>query len=326
MAYQWNGAVMWDTVTLPKVIGNYLKLASPLQWQVLLWMATQGRGQGDAAACAAALGARVTEADCADALAFWVQEGILQEDGQPAAPAPTPAPPQPVEQPASPAKPPVVRPHIDVTKLAQADSGFPLLLQETASRLGKVLSPHEMEKLALLMTERDLPVEVILMAVQYAISQNKRSVSYAVRVADSWADEGIFTIEQVNERLCREKQQEEAANRLLTLLDTEDLKLTLANKKMIAVWFYDWSLGDALIRLAYDRSQGKKSVIGYMNRLLESWHAHGLLTPEQVLADEDPHKPKTVTAPSGDGGFDMSKYSAMLENHVPTYKRKEEDA
>ena len=55
-------------------------------------------------------------------------------------------------------------------------------------------------------------------------------------------------------------------------------------------------------------------------------HGENLLTPEQVLANEDPHKPKTVTAPSGDGGFDMSKYSAMLENHVPTYKRKEEDA
>lgn len=324
MAYQWNGAVMWDTVTLPKVIGNYLKLATPLQWQVLLWMATQGRGQGDAAACAAALGSRVSEADCADALAFWVQEGVLQEDGRPVA-APRDVP-EPVAAPARQPAPPAVHPRIDVTRLAAADSGFPLLLQETASRLGKVLSPHEMEKLAVLMTERELPVEVILMAVQHAIAQNKRSVAYAVRVADSWADDGIFTIEQVNERLCREKQQEEAAARLLALLEDPELRLTLANKKMLAVWFYDWSLGDALIRLAYDRSQGKKSVIGYMNRLLESWHAHGLLTPEQVLADEDPHKPKAVTAPSGDGGFDMSKYNAMLENHLPTYTRKEENA
>ncbi|MBQ3133279.1 MAG: DnaD domain protein [Clostridia bacterium] len=320
MAYQWNGASMWETVTLPSAVGNYLKLASPLQWQVLLWMATQGRGQGDAAACAAALGRRVSEADCAEALAFWVQEGILQETDKQ-----TETSPQTAAKSVKPVLPtPVCPPRPDVVKVAAKRADYGFLLQEVSARLGKALSPREMEQLADLLTNRGLPAEVVLMAMQYSISKNKRSIGYIVRVAEHWADDGLFTVEQANERLCAEKQQEEAGERLVALLPDEPWKLTLADKKKLAIWFYDWSLSDSLILLAFDRSREKKMRVSYMNRLLESWHAAGLLTPEAVLADEDPNKPKVVATDPAAGGFNLDKYSAMLENHVPTYKGKGE--
>ena len=319
MAYQWNGAAMWETITLPRAVGRFVKTASPLQWQVLIWLATEGRGQGDAAACAAALGGRVTEAECAEALAFWVQEGILQSTDAvlSVSAAPTPAPP--VQE-----KPPVAvrvsRP--DVVKTASSNTEYTYLLETASAKFSKALSPFEMERMAELLTERHLPAEVVLMAVQDALTR-KKTLAYALRVADNWADEGLVTVEQVNDRLCENERREKASARLQQLFP--DLpKPSSAASKMAAIWFFDWELSEELLMLARDRSADKKAVYPYMNRLLESWHANGLLTPEAVLADEHPQKKKQASDTAKDGGFDLEKYSAMLGDHLPTYRGKGE--
>lgn len=320
MAYQWNGEAMWDTITLPKSVGNYIKIASPLQWQVLLWLATAGRGQGDAAACAAALGGRVTEADCAEALAFWVQEGVLQRTDAPSAvtaPVPVVADPQPV----IPTVTPKARP--DVVKTVSANADYTFVLETASSKFSKALSHYEMERIADLLTERHLPAEVVLMAVQVALSR-KKTLSYALRVADGWADEGLLTVEQVNERLCELERCDKAGDRLAALFP--DLpKPSATARKMAVIWLFDWQLPDDLLLLARDRSADKKSVYAYMNRLLESWHAAGLLTPEAVLADENPNIAKKKSGETAaDGGFDLNKYSAMLDGHLPSYRGKGE--
>ena len=85
MAYTWNGDYMWDAATLPSAVGRYLKLAGSTQLLVLLWMATIGRGRGDAESCAADLGGRVSVEDCEDALRFWEDEGLLVKAKSPAA-------------------------------------------------------------------------------------------------------------------------------------------------------------------------------------------------------------------------------------------------
>lgn len=327
MAYQWNGAAMWDTITLPKSVGNYIKMASPLQWQVLLWLATAGRGQGDAAACAAALGSRVTEADCAEALAFWVQEGILQQTDAPSAtitPVSVAAASSCVRLPVvemTPEFSPKSRPN--VIKTASANADYTFVLETASSKFSKALSHYEMERIADLLTERHLPAEVILMGVQVALSR-KKTLSYALRIADGWADEGLLTVEQVNERLCELERCDKAGDRLAALFP--DLPNPSATaRKMAAIWLFDWQLSDDLLLLARDRSADKKSVYAYMNRLLESWHAAGLLTPEAVLADENPNiakkKPGETAA---DGGFDLDKYSAMLDGHLPSFRGKGE--
>ena len=320
VAYQWNGAAMWDTITLPKSVGNYIKMASPLQWQVLLWLATAGHGQGDAAACAVSLGNRVTEADCAEALAFWVQEGILQQTDTPSVtvtPVPVVVDPQPVIPPVT----PKVRPN--VIKTASANADYTFVLETASSKFSKALSHYEMERIADLLTERQLPAEVVLMAVQVSLSR-KKTLSYALRVADGWADEGLLTVEQVNERLCELERCDRAGDRLAELFP--DLpKPSATARKMAAIWLFDWQLPDDLLLLARDRSADKKSVYAYMNRLLESWHAAGLLTPEAVLADENPNiNKKKPSETAADGGFDLDKYSAMLDGHLPSFRGKGE--
>ena len=92
MTYTWNMRLMGDVFVLPgDIVDNHLRLAGSTQLKVLLWCARCGRGEFDAQACSAAIG--VSPADCVDALQYWLQTGVLTENGAPASvPA---APPKP---------------------------------------------------------------------------------------------------------------------------------------------------------------------------------------------------------------------------------------
>ncbi len=344
MNYVWNSDYMWDTVTLPAAVGRYLKLASPLQLQVLLWMATAGRGQGDAKACAAALGGRVSEGDCADALRYWVSEGILQpqESSGAAEPAdrsrrpvltaalasrgpanltlvsPSVAPqPRPVVP-----RPAAVKPQMgEVLERRQQSAEFSYLLEAASSRLGKPLSPGNMETLLYLYDSAGLPAEVILMVIAYAVGAGKGNMRYIEKTALDWAERGIDTIAAADEYLCRLARLDRAWAQVAEWFDLEDSRPTLGQKENAEKWLYQWQLPEGLIRLAYEQCLDKtgKFQSNYIDRVLEGWRLDGLDSPEKVLAQQ---KPKKAPSPAKEGGFDVNAFEQMVRAYTPKYRKR----
>ncbi len=346
MNYTWNSEYMWDTVTLPAAVGRYLKLASPLQMQVLLWMATAGRGQGDAAACAAALGGRVSEGDCADALRYWVAEGVLQAQEAPktdrAAGAPgsgfrpvcaTPArgpvnltllsaPAAVSARPVVP-RPAAVKPQMgEVLERRQQSAEFSYLLEAASSRLGKPLSPGNMETLLYLYDTAGLPAEVILMVIAYAVGAGKGNMRYIEKTALDWAEKGIDTIAAADEYLCRLARLDRAWAQVAEWFDLEDSRPTLGQKENAEKWLYQWQLPEGLLRLAYEQCLDKtgKFQSNYIDRILEGWRLDRLDTPEKVLAAQKPQK--KPAAPAKEGGFDVNAFEQMVRAYTPKYRKR----
>jgi len=70
--------MLGEAVALPAaLVDDFLKLAGEVQLKTLLWVLRNGSGSFDAKTCARAIGKNA--ADCADAMQFWMQQGVLCE-------------------------------------------------------------------------------------------------------------------------------------------------------------------------------------------------------------------------------------------------------
>lgn len=154
MEVRWNSEALGEVFVLPAaVVDRHIRLAGSAQLKVLLWP-VQGGGrcfrsgklrQSD----------RLSPADCADALQYWVETGILVLSGSPAVPeiakparpvkaAPPPEPPKPVRA----ARPRAVKPQMPEVVARRETSGeFGYLLDTVSARFGRPLSPGDMETL-----------------------------------------------------------------------------------------------------------------------------------------------------------------------------------
>ncbi len=335
--FTWNSAELCHPAVLPQKAGEALKIATFTQLKVLLYIATCGQSSVDAAACAAALGGRVTEADCADALAFWEKEGVLLSDGTPEKPKKAAAvveeAPQPPLAPAAPSVPksaPVVK------TLTPADTPKPKkktnykeftnLLHTVEARFGKTLSRSDQDRLLDLCEQTALPMEVLIMIVAYAVKNDKKSVRYIKTTAENWEEQGINTIDAADRHLCHLERREKAWTKLTEWLSLEIERPTVSQKDLAEKWIFEFKQKQPLIALAYAKcveKTGKFHAV-YMDRLLISWHEDGITTPDKAEHPQKSASKKTATsAQKSDGGFDVDKYEQLIAGRTPRFRKKE---
>ena len=231
MSYSINLGSWQSIFAVPSdVVDKHLKLAGGAQLKVLLWVLRHAGSPFEAEAVGEAL--NMHPADVKDAMQYWVEIGLLAVSGgtfspaqtdpgrssreeavpaaQPAAPQGSPVSsiaqgenrPTAVTQRASEppkASRPLSRPQkpdsLFVAKRAQEDSDIAFLLQEAQVILGKTISNGDSATLLMLHDTDGLPVDVILMLLQYASSIGKGNMRYIEKTGIRWSDEGIDSLE-----------------------------------------------------------------------------------------------------------------------------------
>ncbi len=310
--YPWNTALLRRVFLVPEEVADkHLRLASAAQLKVLLWLSRHD-GEFDEEACARAVG--VSAADCRDALRYWVDADVLMGKEPPVTPTTAitaPTVPMP--------RPPAVKPQMpEVLERRKNNSNFAYLLDEVGARLGRPLSPGDMETLLYLLDTAGLPVEVILLVVGYAASSERFSMRYIEKVALDWADRGIVTIAAAEEYLCLLERSETALRHVQTVCGLDKPPLGSLAFSAAKKWVYDWNVSDDVLRLAYavccnktGRFQAK-----YMDKILENWRDQGADTAEKVaeLCGKSLAQSTATT--------DDSEYEELVANYVPVYKKK----
>jgi len=96
----------------------------------------------------------------------------------------------------------------DVIRELEGDSHFPVIAKEAQQKLGRILSPEDLQRLLVMYDELRLPPEVILLLITHCISESRRrgggrmpSMRYIEKAAFEWEREGIFSMEQAEEYL-----------------------------------------------------------------------------------------------------------------------------
>jgi DnaD/phage-associated family protein len=324
MQVRWSSSDLGDMMLVPKAVADgCLPTAGALSLKVLLWFARHGT-PFDENACAAAVGC--APAECADALLYWVNAGVLIcENAAPAKTAPPVqvAEPAPATEPAPTpkARPAAVKPQLfEVTRRQQECKPFAELLDTVSARLGKPLSGGDCETLLYLFDTCGLPSEVVVMATTWAVAHNHSHMRYIEKMALDWVDRDITTVEAAEEYLCELERLQKAFERLEGLLDIAATRPTASQKQTADRWFNEWQLADELIKEAYDRTLAKtgKLQVAYMDRILGAWHDEGITAVSQLQTEK-----KQPAKPNG-GSLDIAGYDALLSDFVPTYPQKKE--
>lgn len=328
MTYKWNGDRLGAVFALPAaVVDTSLRMAGAAQLKVLLWFARTGTF--DAAACAAAIG--LSAADCQDAMQFWTETGLLlpAEGEAPTpvaevAPAPAPVPP-PMEQPRR------ERPGLPEVIARQKSCGdFDYLLKTAEQRLGRTITPGEMESFLYIYDTIGLPAEVILMILVDAVNKNKVKVksgfrTYLEKVALTWAEQGITTHAAAEAELCRQERLGQVREKIQTLFAL-DKPLTLLQLENAVRWVDEFRFSDEVLLVALAKCREKTGTVNlnYIARVLESWYADGITTAEQAKEAAAPRK-KSAAKPllSDDTGVidTTDEYERMVAQWRPVYKK-----
>ncbi len=339
MNYRLNSDTLSEIFAVPAaVVDDHIKLAGSAQLKVLLWLLRSCKGVFDPELCSKAIG--LTPADCSDALQYWLTTGVLQTTENVSSaglldkPCATPTAPQKAETPASsqpapvkPSRPRPVKPQMKEVIARQKESPeFSYLLDTASSRLGRAISQGDMETLLYLFETAGLPVEVILMVIEYAIAQGKYHMRYIEKVALDWADRGITTIAAAEEFLCAIEKRRQAWQKVSALLGLTQSP-TIAQSDDAERWISQWQMDDALIRLAYERcvkGTGKFNS-SYMSKILEQWHSEGIDTMEKALSSLDkPRKGRGKDKAAKDTSFDLTEYEKLVNNYTPVYTNRNE--
>lgn len=309
--YVWNGGDLNNLLVLPAAVADCLPAAGAEQLRVLLWFSRRSC-DFDTASCAAALG--MSEQECAGCLHYWVEQGVLRSaDG-----ATTPA----AAEPAKAARPAAVKPvWKEVLAYQQEHKVFSAFLQEVSARLGRPLNHGDNATLLYLITTAGVPQTSVLLATAYAVSIGKPSMRYIESLVLGWADEDIVTPEQVDVKIRELTEIRAAAEKVEKILSLVR-PLNAAQAKLAHKWLTVWCFGDAMLQHAHTLmlEHCDKPNFGYMDKILERWHAEGVKSPDRIAAPAT--KKKGVAATNPEQSSLDSDFEQQLLKYRPKFNKK----
>ena len=301
----WNSVFAVPT----ELVDRHLKLAGAVQLKVLLWTLRHSGEPVDEQVLSQALG--IPRADAADAMLYWQECGLVAKaegEGQGLQPPPRQtAVPAPQEASAGPAAAPAPAPQAQEEKPVRLplrpqkpDNAFvaqrvaesqdiAFLMQEAQVILGRLINNGDSATLLMMHDYLGLPIDVILMLLQYTVSVGKANTRYIEKVAMNWADEEINTHEKAEEKIRSLNERTRAWGTVEQTLGIAHRSPTKQETELAARWVLEWRFSPDMIREAYERcvNQTGKLSMKYMNRILERWQKEGIFTLRQAQQEKE---------------------------------------
>ncbi len=282
------------------VVDDNIRLAGLVQLKVILYMLRHSNdGELNAQKIAKAL--FIPEEEVKDALVFWLERGVLVSDLSQVHP-PVRVEAQPVAEMTEPQLQTrveekqkktveeinILKPsHEQIAARCQESEDVRTLFREAQSAMGKTIGYDGQSVLLMLYDSYGLPIEVILMAIEYAASMNKMSFAHISRIGRIWSELEIDTIEGANEYIEEHTVVDETWQKLRTMTEITNRNPTEKQRRMLTVWVKEYGYNVDMIYYAYEETierTGKMSM-PYMDKIIRSWHEKGVKTVTDIEAE-----------------------------------------
>ena len=292
--------------SVPSVItSKYIRLASAYQLKALLMVLSSG-GTCSSSDISKAIG--VPESEVCDLMSFWVEEGVLLENGTAAPVKAVSAPPEKAEEKSEPAPAPEKETRkvelmpvpsytpAELTAVIRDNPELTSLVQTAQEVLGHTLSRAEEALIVNMNTYYGLPAEVVLTILQYykTEKENGRALgtSYIAAMAKNWSEEGITTLDAADEKLSELEESDRLWDEVVDMSAMRFRKPTPKQREMVRLWYCDFN--KEMISLACDtmRENAEKPTLKYVDSVLKNWKKKGIKTPEDVEKDNEKHAAK----------------------------------
>ena len=335
MSFEINPYAYKSIFAVPtSVVDDNIRLASVLQLKVLLYMLRHS--EENLATEVVAENLSIDKADVQDAMIFWQERGLLIKSDEAAMPllhietttdvtiTKTVEEPEPVQKKVSDI--PLSRPsHEQIAARLQECKEFSALFAEAQVALGKTIGYDGQSVLIMMHDSYGLPFEVILMAVEYSVSQQKTGFSSIAKIGKLWSEQGIDTLEGAMEYIEEHNVVNEVWNKLRALTDISNRIPTSKQRGYLVAWVKEYGYDENIIYYAYEESVDRtgKMSLPYMDKIIRNWYENGVKTPMDIqrekakwqeerdkkLPQKKSGKEKTPALLQGEPSYDASAFT-----------------
>ncbi len=360
MSYKIHPSAWGAVFPVPsQIVDKHIRLAGATQLKALLWLLRHASNTVTVEELSTAIGQK--PADTIDALQYWLENGIIATDDAivedskngntkdntksvnndtKTAPKRKDADTQttPVEHPEEKAKPkalpalPVAKPNYEqILARAKESPEIKFLFSEAQIKLGRTIGYEAQCALLMMHDQYGLPVEVILMILEYAVSVNKIAYSYIASIGRDWGEKEIDTIDKADEQITALRTVNALWKKFSAMAGLTNPRPTAAQTPYLRSWGTDMGYDAEMIFLAYEQMANhcQRLSLPYMDKVLKTWHNAGIRTPEDVeKAGKDRMASKSKGKGKGKGdtdasyGLDDFKHSSLHDPIVYEKRKK----
>ncbi len=279
------------------LVDENIRLASVVQLKALLYLLRYGNlRQVTTEEIADAL--CLDKEDVQDAMVFWLERGlVLKENEEPSLTSRVTLQKTPEATAEAPAEPEKVLPEIYISKPSHEEVSarlkdsqeLALFFQQAQVSLGKPFGYEGQSTLLMLHDGYGLPLEIIIMAIEYCVSKKKDGMKHITSLAKRWSELGIDTIEGVNQYLEEHTVVDETWEKLRTMTEITNRHPTEKQRRFLTGWTRELGYSAEMIYYAYEESidnTGKMNM-KYMDTIIRNWASAGVRTPADIKKHEE---------------------------------------
>lgn len=160
----------------------------------------------------------------------------------------------------------------DVTSFIKENDDMKNMYQIAQGILNRPLSSTEITTLYSMYDWLGLPREVVLMILENCAQIGKTNMRYIEKVAISWSEKGIDTLDKAKAHLRAAKEFNITKSKIKNIFQIKDRNFTESEQKYISKWINDMSVDLDMIKKAYDITitNTQKLSYPYMTKILQS--------------------------------------------------------
>lgn len=258
----------------------------------------------------------ILESDLINAIDYWEKEGVLFKDGENicfgaesilSSISSEPSAHDTKTQ--------------NIAEIIESDSKFGDMFMLAQEILGKAITEKDMQTIYWFFTDLKMPVEVILMLIEYCVSKGKNRMSYIEKVAVSWSEMGLTNVEAVTNYLKSEEQKTGFLYSVRRIMGIADRNLSQIEEQYLTKWHEDFMMSEEMIALAYEYCiiQTAKLSFPYMDKIITRWDKEGIKSVAEAEADNKKFKSR---ARAKDTAFSDNSYDSESLEKLTRSSRK----
>lgn len=187
------------------------------------------------------------------------------------------------------------------------------LLHAAESYLERMLKPADVQLLFFLHDELCFSNELILHLYEYCVSRGKKAPSYIQKVALSWHEDGIDSVEKAEERSLQFDSCFTAVNRAFALNRAPGISERRFLNRWSTLGFSSDLIEEACSRALLSTSHPD---FKYADKILERWHQSNVHTMSDVKKLDDAHSARVTRGQaSADKSSAVNRFNAFPQRN-----------
>ena len=196
---------------------------------------------------------------------------------------------------------------VDLTKL-KGDEDFQELVFCVQTYTEKIFTPTDTEKLAYLYDVVGMSKDLLEYIAEVSVQKGKKSINYIERVALSFHEKGITTVEEAKEDNVKYFNENKA---VLKAFGIYDRVLAPVELRFVKKWFDEYGFSTEIVVEAISRTvlNTSSQSFSYADGILTRWHNENVRTLSDIKAQDEKHDEKVKAAPKTSTNVSTSKFN-----------------